>query len=109
MIGFFNGTITHTMDLKTVEQAFECTRPIPMSWAGVGTAGAEVVKAANPQKIFLMGGTGRTGLNFARLALDAGHSVTAVVRREPKVPGTLATSGNVVGTGSSKELDGTEA
>ena len=61
------------------------------------------------QKIFLLGGTGRTGLNFAKLALDAGHSVTAAVRRDPKVPGTLATSGAVIGTGSSKELGGDAA
>ena len=32
MIGFFNGTITHTMDLKTVDEAFECKSRIPQSW-----------------------------------------------------------------------------
>jgi putative NADH-flavin reductase len=60
-------------------------------------------------KIFLLGGTGRTGLLFAKAALDKGYSVTAAVRRAPKVEGTLASSGGVVGTGSSKELDGTTA
>lgn len=57
----------------------------------------------------MLGGTGRTGLNFTKMALDAGHSVTAVVRREPAVAGTLATSGAVIGTGSSAELGGAEA
>lgn len=58
------------------------------------------------EKIFLIGGTGRTGLLFARAVLDEGHQVTAVVRKAPKIEGTLASSGNVVGTGSSLELSG---
>lgn len=32
------------------------------------------------EKIFLMGGTGRTGLLFARAVLDKGYQVTAAVR-----------------------------
>jgi nucleoside-diphosphate-sugar epimerase len=59
--------------------------------------------------VFLLGGTGRTGLNFAKAILDKGHSITACVRREPKVPGTLATSGGVIGTGSGAELGGAGA
>ena len=43
------------------------------------------------------------------MALEQGHSVTAVVRREPTVAGTLATSGSVIGTGSSAELGGAKA
>ena len=61
------------------------------------------------QKIFILGGTGRTGLMVTDLALKAGHKVTAVVRREPNVEGTLATAGTVIGTGSSAELGGAKA
>jgi len=45
----------------------------------------------------------------AQMSLDAGHRVTALVRRAPKVEGTLATSGTVIGTGSAAELDGAKA
>ena len=37
----------------------------------------------NKEKIFLIGGTGRTGLMFAKAVLANGHKVTAVVRRAP--------------------------
>ena len=35
------------------------------------------------QKIFLIGGTGRTGLQFAKAALEKGYHITAAVRRDP--------------------------
>lgn len=56
------------------------------------------------KKIFLIGGTGRTGLIFAEGMLAEGHSVTAVVRRPPAAPGTLAISGPIAGSGASGEV-----
>lgn len=56
------------------------------------------------KKIFLVGGTGRTGLLVAQGALADGHSVTAIVRREPKIPGTLAVTAQISGGGSSAEI-----
>jgi putative NADH-flavin reductase len=41
------------------------------------------------KRIFLIGGTGRTGLLVAEEAIAEGHTVTAIVKSEPKVPGTL--------------------
>ena len=55
------------------------------------------------KKILLIGGTGRTGLLFAEGAVADGHKVTAVVRREPKVPGTLAVTATVAGSGSAAD------
>ena len=55
-------------------------------------------------KIFLIGGTGRTGLLVAQDALAEGHSVTAIVRREPKVKGTITVTAQIQGGGSSAEL-----
>ena len=55
------------------------------------------------KKILLIGGTGRTGLLFAEGAVADGHHVTAVVRREPKVPGTLAVTATIAGSGSAAD------
>lgn len=46
-------------------------------------------KSQTGKRIFLIGGTGRTGLLVAEGALAEGHSVTAIVRRAPKAAGTL--------------------
>ena len=46
---------------------------------------------------------------FAKAVLEEGHQVTAVVRTRPLNLGTLASSGGVIGTGSSKELGGQAA
>ena len=56
------------------------------------------------QKIFLIGGTGRTGVQVAEGALEAGHFVTAVVRRAPKAAGVLELTNPIQGDGSSKDL-----
>lgn len=55
------------------------------------------------KKIFLIGGTGRTGWLFAEGCLDAGHSVTAVVRRDPPTPGTLQAN-PIAGSGTAGEV-----
>ncbi|KAL6059378.1 putative NADH-flavin reductase [Balamuthia mandrillaris] len=49
-------------------------------------------EAAGGMSMFLLGLTGRTGLPFARRALERGHRVTAVVRNKGRVPSELSSN-----------------
>jgi putative NADH-flavin reductase len=62
------------------------------------------MESVDKKNVFLIGGTGRTGILVAEGALADGHQVTAFVRREPKEAGVLSVTAAIQGTGSSQEL-----
>ena len=66
--------------------------------------GIDSQQLADAKKIFLIGGTGRTGIQVAELCLREGHSVTAAVRRAPETDGVLSLTNPIQGTGSSKDV-----
>lgn len=66
--------------------------------------GNDSQQSAGAKKIFLIGGTGRTGVQVAELCLREGHSVTAAVRRPPQTEGVLSLTIPIQGTGSSKDV-----
>ncbi|KAL6041852.1 hypothetical protein QOT17_024743 [Balamuthia mandrillaris] len=49
-------------------------------------------EAGGGMSLFLLGLTGRTGLPFARRALERGHRLTAVVRSKGRVPSELSSN-----------------
>lgn len=58
-----------------------------------------------PKRVLCIGATGRSGLMFVESSLSDGHSVTAVVRKEPSSgPNTLSSNQTIVGTGASSEV-----
>lgn len=56
------------------------------------------------KNVLVIGATGRCGMMFVTSALEDGHSVTAIVRKKPAKPNTLATSIARVGDGSFSQL-----